>query len=274
MGMGFMGGFSGRLGPAVGYCWQGRWCLRSLPARVRNPRTERQQAHRMMFRDEVRLAARMAWPIDMTMRLLARTSGMTARNMFMQMNQGAFGWAEGRLAVDWQRLRLSTGPLAPVALGVPQVEAKTLTVSFEKNPLGMRARGGDEVWLYVYCPALEQGCLAAAVHRRAGRVSLLLPDGFEASELWLYAYVSDGMGQFSETCTAHYDGTMPYVSINDNVDTPEAGLQGAASVADDVVGAEEDLRDGAHEGLVVGGADADIVVGPPLHEVGGWRSEV
>lgn len=270
MDMGYMGGFSGRLGTAVGYCWQGRWCLRSLPARVRNPRTERQQAHRMMFRDEVRLAARMAWPIDMTLRLLARTSGMTARNLFVKMNQGAFGWDGGCLTVDWQRLRLSTGPLAPVALGVPQVEGRVLTVGFEKNPLGMRARGGDEVWLYVYSPALERGCLAAAVHRRAGRISLLLPDGFEASELWLYAYVADAMGQYSETSAAHYDGTASEAVVDQMVGVPE----GSPSVADDVVGAEDDLADAAHEGFVVGGADADVVVGPPLHEVGGWRSEV
>ena len=56
---GYLGGFSGKLGPAVGYCWNGKWCMRSHNAVVRNPRTEAQQEHRMLFRDMVRLAGRM-----------------------------------------------------------------------------------------------------------------------------------------------------------------------------------------------------------------------
>ena len=43
---GYLGGFSGKLGTAVGYMWNGKWCLRAHNPMVRNPRTEAQTEHR------------------------------------------------------------------------------------------------------------------------------------------------------------------------------------------------------------------------------------
>ena len=58
---GFMGGFHGRLGPAVGYMWRGQWCVRAYNPAPRNPRTPEQVAHREMFKREVQLASHMSW---------------------------------------------------------------------------------------------------------------------------------------------------------------------------------------------------------------------
>ena len=62
---GFMGGFHGRLGPAVGYMWRGVWCVRSYNPHPRNPRTEAQTAHREMFKREVQLASYMSWAVNL-----------------------------------------------------------------------------------------------------------------------------------------------------------------------------------------------------------------
>ena len=250
---GILGGFSGRLGPVVGYRWNGRWCMRSRPVEVRNPRTAAQQAHRMLFRDEVRLAARMAWPVRQALRCAARDCGMTADNLFVRMNQPAFAQVDGVLQVDWQQLRLSTGPMAPVAPTEGRVdEGNVLTVSFERNPLRMRARSDDQVWLYVYCPELEAGTLASAVLRRSGRVRLLLPDGFAERTLWVYAYASDGQGHYSESCAMQV--------------RPEAEAEAVATalVADDDAGAEGDGLDRVDQCGVVGAAYTDVIVGPPV----------
>ena len=267
---GYLGGFSGTLGTAIGYNWNGRWCLRSMPAHVRNPRTELQQAHRMMFREEVRLAARMSWAVNAALRDAARAGGMTSYNLFVKLNQGAFGWADGALQVDWGRLQLSMGPVAPVALTEASVdEHNVLSVSFEKNPLRVAAKAFDEVHLYVYCPSSGRGVMAAPVYRRSGRVGLMLPDGFAASELKLYAMVSDERREWSATATAEWCAAVPEACAGLGV----APVAGAPSVGDDVVGREDDGLDGAHEGRVVGGADADVVVGPPLHASGKMRVE-
>ncbi len=235
----YMGGFSGRLGPAVGYMWNGKWCLRSLPSQVRNPRTPRQMENRDAFRQQVQLAAAMRGAVLCGMTREARQMGMTAYNLFVSLNQPCFSLADRQLVVDWARLQLSTGPVAPVRLENAVVSADgVLTVAFDPCRGERRAKGYDQVWLYVYCPELGEGCTAAPVYRRDKRVSFLLPDAFVGSELQVYAYVQDELGEGSataHTCLAAEGSATevaenPQASLTERrpvggVDTPEgAGM--------------------------------------------------
>lgn len=200
IGNGYMSGFSGTLGPAVGYQWNGKWCMRSRPTAVRNPRTDKQMAHRAMFRQQVRLAARMRWAVTTALTGAAREAGMTSYNLFVSINQHAFGDDGGRLAVDWPTLQLSHGPVAPVALGEASLTADgRLEVDFERNPMHLASSAFDQVRLYVYCPALERGFLAAPVYRRDQHIAVMLPAVFAAEELHLYAFVCDRQGRYSPT---------------------------------------------------------------------------
>ena len=210
---GYMGGFSGKLGSAIGYMWNGKWCLRSRPAQVHNPRTEAQQEHRAAFREQVRLAARLRWVLLQSMTEPARAAGMTAYNLFVSLNQHAFSTEGGELRVDYQSLVLSLGPVAPVqASQVVATGGTRLEVDFERNPLHQQCDAYDAVHLYVYSPSLEQGYLAAPVYRRQKKVSVLLPEQFEGSEVHIYLYVSDQQGRCSETayggCLIVADGAV------------------------------------------------------------------
>ena len=197
---GIVGGFSGAVGPVVGYQWRGRWCMRSRPPFVRNPRTERQQQHRMMFKEEVLLASRMKWVLRESFAELSLDEGLTPCNFFIRENQHAFSWEAGSLAVDWSSLRLSMGPVAPVSFGVPQVEEETLlTICFEKNPLHVRADAYDKVYLYVYCPEAADGYLAAPVYRKTQRISVVLPHVYAGKEVQLWGLVQDEQGRWSES---------------------------------------------------------------------------
>ena len=213
------GGFRGRLGNLVGYRWKGLWCVRTRPAQVRNPRSEAQQRHRSMFAEEVRLAGRMSWALNIGMAAVADELNITPQNAFVKANQGAFSAPEGftpggtvegssqagttGLVVDWSALIISAGPVAPIALGVPSIDGEgVLTVAFEKNPYHLRADGFDQVHLYVYCPAMNTGYLAAPVYRKERRVAVALPDGMAEQELHVYAFVTDNEGRASETCYA------------------------------------------------------------------------
>ena len=209
------GGFRGKLGNVVGYSWKGRWCVRALPAHVRNPRTAAQQRHRGMFAEEVRLAGRMSWAVGIGFAAVADEMRMTPQNVFVKANQSAFGAQEGEsvLAVDWNALIVSAGPVAPVALGVPTLSDEgVLSVEFEKNPYHLRAENYDQVHLYVYCPAMNTGYLAAPVYRKERRISVALPDGMATQELHVYAFVTDREGRASETA---YAGMTP---VNDEED--------------------------------------------------------
>ncbi len=218
-----MGGFSGKLGSAIGYMWNGKWCLRSRPAQVSNPRTEAQQEHRAAFREQVRLAARMRWVLLQSMTEAARDAGMTAYNLFVSLNQHAFSTEGGELKVDYRSLVLSLGPVAPVqASQVVATGGSRLEVDFERNPLHQQCDAYDAVHLYVYSPSLGQGYLAAPVYRRQKKISVLLPDQFEGTEVHIYLYVSDQQGRCSETayggCLTVADGA---VVSNENEDIAE-----------------------------------------------------
>ncbi|MBR4739471.1 MAG: hypothetical protein IK058_05655 [Bacteroidales bacterium] len=203
IGNGCLDGFQGRIGPVVGYQWNGKWCMRSLPDRMTNPRTGRQMEHRSMFKQEVQLAAAMRWAVTPGLTDAARENGMTAYNLFVSINQPCFGISEGALQVDYSSLTLSAGPVAPVALGTPVIDDNnTLTVSFEKNPLGRSASGADMVHLFIFCPSLMMGETAEPVFRHAGRFAVALPDEFRDLELHLYAYVLDEHKRCSPSCYA------------------------------------------------------------------------
>ncbi len=195
---GYLGGFSGKLGPAVGYKWKGIWCLRARPRTVNNPRTEAQQEHRAMFKQEVQLAARMRWAVNKGLTAVARQSGLTAQNLFVKANQQAFSMVDGRFAVDYPSLCISTGPVAPVAVTEVAVdEHNTLSVSFEKNPERRPAGGYDNVFLWVYSEATGEGYLTNPVYRRSQSMSVALPDHLAGQALHVYAFVQDGDGRCS-----------------------------------------------------------------------------
>ena len=196
---GFMGGFNGKLGTAVGYQWRGKWCVRSLAATV-NPRTKKQQEHRSMFKQEVQLASRFNWALRETMGQASLERHMTPCNLFVSVNQHAFSMKDGQLETAWEQLVLSDGPVTAVGLGKSSISGdNTLEISFEKNPSHGRANGYDRVYLFVYCPEVEQGYWAAPVYRRSEHISALLPDVFAGHEVQLWAMVQDRNGQWSPT---------------------------------------------------------------------------
>ena len=233
---GYLGGFNGKLGPAVGYCWNGVWCLRARPAAVRNPRTERQVEHRDAFREQVRLAARMRQAVMAGLTTEARQWGMTAYNLFVHLNQQAFSMVDGSMVTDYSLLQVSCGPVAPVAFGNAVIdEDNVLTVSFEANPTRGRAGTYDGVRLYAYSPQLGWGYLSAPVYRRSKRISVALPDELAGVELHLYGFVQDDQGRCSESS---------YIAENQplTVDAGDGVEQGAGVVG---LGVEEDVVGGA-----------------------------
>lgn len=192
---GYLGGFTGRLGTAVGYQWNGKWCLRRMPVQMTNPRTVKQMEHRQAFKAQVQLAAGMRSAVMAGLTAEARQLGMTAYNLFVHLNQQAFSLVDGGMQTDWRMLTVSVGPLAPVAFGKAVIDSDNrLSVSFEANPLRVRADGYDMVRVYVYCPALERGYMTAPVYRRTKRIEALLPDAFQGQQLQIYGFVQNNQG--------------------------------------------------------------------------------
>lgn len=200
----FLGGFEGSLGPAVGYRWMGRWCVRSKATQVRNPRTEAQQQHRSLFVQQVRLASTLGTALRLGMRVEARRQGLTAPNLFLKLNREAMSQSgEGQLQVDLNVLQLSAGRLPTVRLTDVQVDADgVLQATFLPNPEGRWCASTDHIYMVAYAVAEGLVSVSLPVRRHQGWVAMQLPAAMRGCELELYAFARNLDGICSPT--THY----------------------------------------------------------------------
>ena len=220
---GFLGGFRGKLGPAVGYMWNGVWCVRSRNTKPNNPRTVAQTAHRELFKQEVQLAASMRWGVTTCLRDIAREEHMTAYNLFVHANQHAFSSVDGRLEVDYSALRLSFGTM-------PLVEVSELRWSAD-NVLSVRYKNGpgsnvDYVYVYVYIPELGMEFMSAPAHRRDQRVAVALPNKYAGHEAQVYLMVQNA--QTGEWSMSRHLGA---INIGEVIDLTTGELSGSTAPA-------------------------------------------
>ena len=197
---GIGGGFSGRLGNVVGYNWRGRWCVRSLPADFKDARTDAQLRQRQLFREMVRFAGRAKRILALGLEAASRNAGVTPGNYFIRLNKQCFALQDGELAVDLPELRLSDGPVAPVAFDAPQLlDDATISVDFEKNPLHRNCSQDDEVYLVAYCPEYKDFDFSNATARRRQQVVLQLNEAWVGKEVHLWGFVVDRAGRASQS---------------------------------------------------------------------------
>ena len=105
----------------------------------------------------------------------------------------------GRLAVEWSRLRLSVGDVAPVEVTeLTRTDDNVLKVKFASGA-GDRF---DHVYLYAFCPDQEKGFLSAPAYRQDKRLTLLLPDLFAGHEVHVYLMVASRDGRWSHSVYA------------------------------------------------------------------------
>ncbi|MBQ6741485.1 MAG: hypothetical protein IJR04_02725 [Bacteroidales bacterium] len=129
--------YRGTVGTVIGYEWRGKWCLRARPLRVHNPRTEKQQSNRMLFKQAVDLASHMKLALRKGLHNVSMGLHITECNLFVKRNKGCFSLDESgrmpagsrrskgeeqgqRMLVDWERLIISEGSVAVPEFAVPE----------------------------------------------------------------------------------------------------------------------------------------------------------
>ena len=216
---GYLGGFAGTLGPAIGYFSRGRWCVRSKPSQVRNPRTKAQTEHRTLFKEMVCFASTMREVITVGMRHEASLRHLSIYNLFVYNNKRAFSMGSEAVQIDCSQLSFSCGTVAPVGFGVPQCDRfLNVTVPFEKNPLHLRASASDTVYLVAYNPQRQKAFLSDPAARRSTQVTITLPGDWQEEEVHLYGFSHDAEGRSSE-CS--YLGTLPAATLEPEAVEPE-----------------------------------------------------
>ena len=86
--------------------------------------------------------------------------------------------------------------------------------------------GDDEVYVYAYCPEMEEGVLSASAWRRSGSVQLTLPERWQGKEIHFYGFAVDEKGATSDTV---YIGAMEMAKKTET--RQAASLQGWTSDA-------------------------------------------
>lgn len=220
----FGGGFSGRLGATVGYNWRGRWCVRSLPGDFHDARSDAQLRQRKLFAEMVRFAAKARRILSISLEVVSRNEGVTPSNYFTRMNKGCFSIQDGELAVDLPSLRLSEGPVAPVAFDVPQLlDDTTISIAFEKNPLNRNCSADDQIYLVAYCPEYKSFDFSDATARRRKQAVLQLNEGWVGKEVHLWGFVVDRAGRASQSVYIG-SGVLDFSTVSENADNESVGL--------------------------------------------------
>lgn len=213
---GINGPYLGRVGCKVGYNWRDIWCVRSIPAVFHDPETVLQLHQRNRFGSSVKLAARLRDILLMGFYHSSRKAQMTEYNYFQKINNGCLAWepssqpssekGAGTFVVDYENLKLSEGPVAPVAFfGVMQggVEVRggalAITIPFEKNPEHRQCNGNDKVYVAVVNARRREAVLSLPVYRRMHSIAVEMPAAWAGDEVHLYGFVQDSGERMSSS---------------------------------------------------------------------------
>ena len=107
---------------------------------------------------------------------------------------------DGELMVDFESLRISDGPVAPVAFDEPQLlDDTTISIDFEKDPLHRNCSQDDEVRLVAYCTEYKAFDFSNAFMRRSKRVVMQFNEARTGKEVHLWGFVVDRHGRASQS---------------------------------------------------------------------------
>ena len=197
---GLMGPFSGKLGPAVGFTWKGRACVRSYCRHIRDARTPAQLEQRSRFTAMIRFAQQSVHALRLGFRPLGDRLQITEGNCFTKRNTSRFRMEGGVLQVDYSRLTLSEGTLTGVLFATPVFDAESgVSVDYQANATARHASPHDAVYLYAYCPDLAEGRLMPAAERGDAHIDLDLPCTWRGLDVHLYGFTVGRHGDPSPT---------------------------------------------------------------------------
>lgn len=247
---GINGGYRGKVGNVVGYMWRGQWCVRSKPRDFHDAKTEKQLEQRAFFKASVDYAGRMKEILRVGFHCPALAVHKTECNYFLMVNKRCLSWDSETLAVDYENLRVSEGPVAPVAFTSIErgMMSNELVIGFEKNPEHRNCNSSDKVYVAAICASRGEAMLSLPVYRRMRSITVPLPSAWEGEEVHLYGFVQDYAGRCSESM---------YISLQgdglDTADAVEGGADDAAGIAGTLAAGVESGELGVLKGDPVAG---------------------
>ena len=184
---GILGGFSGKVGTVIGASWKGIAYMRSLPQKVKNPRTEPQMMQRTKFAIALNFLKPMNGLLRTGWKMYAhRQSPINAAMSYTIAN--AITGTFPDYAIDASKVFISRGSLTPAHNATATAAAgRTVNFAWSDNSGSSVAKQTDKAMLAVVNPAKSEAVFnAAGAERTAGTQSVTLPADWVGATVMAY----------------------------------------------------------------------------------------
>ena len=183
---GILGGFSGKVGPIVGFHWKSNYYIRARAAKVSNPRTPKQQEQRGKFAT--------AFSFLKTIKPFIRigykefTQDKSAFNSAMSYTLKRAVTGSGKeIKIDFDRALVSIGTLIPVFEGAATQDGNKMHFNWQDNSGMGNAEDTDIAMLLVYNKDKETAVYDTEATLRSTRhAGFQLPSDWQDDELIAY----------------------------------------------------------------------------------------
>lgn len=183
---GILGGFSGKVGPIVGFRWKSKYYIRARAAKVSNPRTPKQQEQRGKFATAFNFLKNIKPFVRIGYKEFTRERSAFNSAMSYMLKRAVTG--DGKdVKIDFDRVLVSTGSLMPVFEGTATQDRDKMYFDWQDNSGMGNAESADIAMLLVYNKDKETAVYDTEAALRSDRhAELSLPNDWEGDELVAY----------------------------------------------------------------------------------------
>ena len=183
---GILGGFSGKVGTVVGGTWRGIHYMRSLPSKVRNPRSPGQVRQRTKFSITIEFLK----PLTPFLRIGFKTYAdrKTAFNAAMSYNvNNAIKGEHPDLELDFPKILVSRGSLLPAENAAAVASGGNLNFTWNDNNGVGNASPGDLAMPLIYNSVKGESVFSTEAGQRSeGTATMSIPDSWMGDTVEIY----------------------------------------------------------------------------------------
>jgi len=163
---GILGSFSGKVGNVVGGTWRGIAYMRSLPAKVKNPRTVGQRSQRSKFTLALSVLKPLTAILRVGWKLYAQgKSPFNAASSYIHANAITGEYPD--FSIDASKILISRGALTPAVNAKATLDNDTIVVQWDDNSGSASAQETDRALIAVLNTAKAGAITSVDVATRA-----------------------------------------------------------------------------------------------------------
>ena len=183
---GILGGFSGKVGPIVGFRWKSNYYIRARAAKVSNPRTPKQQEQRGKFATAFSFLKAIKPFIRIGYKEFTQDKSAFNAAMSYTLKRAVTGSGK-EIRIDFDRALVSMGTLMPIFEGTATQNGNKMYFNWQDNSGMGNAEDTDIAMLLVYNKDKETAVYDTETALRSSQhAEIQLPSDWQDDELIVY----------------------------------------------------------------------------------------